>query len=442
MNNIIPTIFILTTGVFIVKHLLRIKSSILVIFSLSYLLGSGLITLYMFFLSLFGFLTKPFVYSFSGLILISVFVKTKKNIYKRSFPKLNFSFPEIILLVLLSFTLIFIFINNTYWPPTTWDALTLYDFRAKVLTQTGNLYSLIDAGQTPFFISYYTSSPYLTSLLHSFYYFFGSTNPQIIYFLYTLFFIILFIHGLNKFTIRANALLLGILVLTLPFIFSQTLVSYTNLPYTVYLDLAFIYLLLYLKKGGRENFLISLILIFFSVWTRNREPFWVIYPVIIFFFSKRRRILLTVLSFVSIYFVSSFWQLPLNHLIQASVSSDKVFSGQPTIIDLIRFISISRLSEISYFLWISVFAEWKILLIIFSTVILFARLKLKEIFSDPLLWVIIFSVLLLFAGTYYLSLLRPFWKDIAGSAGRMMIFLPPLILFWIGTKLDKIFRTK
>jgi len=137
----------------------------------------------------------------------------------------------------LSFTL------TIYYPVYVWDALALYDFRAKIIAQTGFFVQV--AGNFTYFAQY----PLLTSLTHTIIYLFGGNNPQFTYSIYYVSFAVIFFSLINKESGRLIALIASLFLVTSPEIFQHSIIAYTNLPYTI----LYVVGVLYLYKAVTKN---------------------------------------------------------------------------------------------------------------------------------------------------------------------------------------------
>ena len=86
---------------------------------------------------------------------------------------------EKLLISLIVGLILFSVIENYIWPVTDWDSLALYDYRARLLADTGNF---LDGIRRNYFLQY----PPFTSLLHMIFYLMKITQAKLWYsFLYT-----------------------------------------------------------------------------------------------------------------------------------------------------------------------------------------------------------------------------------------------------------------
>ena len=93
-----------------------------------------------------------------------------------------------------------------YYPVNAWDALALYDFRARVIVDFGYFVQIAKN------YTYFSHYPLFTSLTHTFVYLSGGKNPQFLYSLYLISFAVAF-YSLLKRSVKRNIALLSTLFL-------------------------------------------------------------------------------------------------------------------------------------------------------------------------------------------------------------------------------------
>jgi len=202
-----------------------------------------------------------------------IFLEFKKN--KSEKKKMNAG--SIVLVFISVLVLLYTFVQCIYWPPTTPDALDLYDFRPKLFLE----------GKKDIFFStdprlkYQNQYPPFTSIMHLVVYETGYDNPKVMYSLAYIFFYILLIGTLRKET-KSDflSLLFSFLLIFAPGIWWNSFLSVTNLILMEYLGIATFYLL---SETAKENsdFAVGIFALTVVPFIRM-EPFWII-PLFLFF---------------------------------------------------------------------------------------------------------------------------------------------------------------
>ncbi len=314
-------------------------------------------------------------------------------------------------------------ITSIYWPVRDWDALTLYDFRGKIIDKDQNLNILIESDA-----DYYFSYPLYTSISHAIIYHFASNvSPMLLYSLTFLFFITLFFIILNDITDHTIALIFTT-ILMFSFDFSQHVyLSYTNLPYTVFLALGLFYLILYNSTQKLGNFYLSAILIGLSGWVRFSEPFWILsillatLAIISNIKQNKNRWFLLILSYITIIL---FFRIPW----QFFISSIDLKKGSETLPYLLN-INFEYFYTLIVYMFKYFFNPYLSILSILTLSILLNVRKNKLYFLFPTLTALgLISFIL--AGVIALSLIYAKWEKVGGSLTRMAIFIIPMIIFY------------
>jgi len=400
---------------------------------LSYLLGSGLFTFILFIFSLLGIkidTSSIFILLIGLIILLSIILGDKKRSLLHDLKNLKKSYlhlspMEKLVGVFISGFILVSLVSTLYWPVNEWDALALYDFRAKVITSTG--YFAQVAGNYPYFAHY----PLLTSLLHAIVYISKGNNPQFVYSLQFLSFVMIFGATLRKFASRRASLLATLLVVSNPILLRHSTISYTNLPYSIYLVLGMIYLYLSMKKQNIRYLVLSGLLVGLSTWTRDVEPFWLtgIAVIVIYAFWKRK-FLYPFFYAIPFFAIQLPWRYLMVKLFGKSRGITDQLSGAA--VELVQRADIGRIKEILVFIYQSVIVSWGYLFPFFIVLILLGLIRKTKLSIDMFLLIIGINFGILIAGTYLFSINYVGWNHIPDSALRMAMFFIPLIIFYIG----------
>jgi hypothetical protein len=398
----------------------------------SYVLGLGLLTLFMFFNSLAGFnFTLPNTLITLLISILVLLILTRKKIkpfvfeLKSVFSSLNqFSRIEKIIVLAISFLVFYSLICTLYWPVHSWDAVSYYDFRAKVFFETGSMDEAIKRG-------YFFGYPLMTSLAHTWVYLLGGKTPLFIYTLFFASFLMMFYGALREFISRNISLITGFLLATTPAILGHSTFAYTNLPYTVYFVMGTVYLYIWMVKQKERYFILSALMVGLSTWTRISEPFWLTNLLILILYSlQKRKFLPPVFYSLLLFSIQQPWKMFEVKMLGTQHSTAGAI--QKSIFILMTKLSIERIVEVLIYVWRSAILPNILFFCLFLLAIL---IQVKEIFKEKNFWFLILifgDLFLILVGSYIFSFIYPEWKEISGSLGRMVMFFPPLIIFYLG----------
>ena len=261
---------------------------------LSWLFGLGWGTMIWFLFYLVGNISFSLVSLFTSLVSSNILfwglaICTRKNVLLDSIHSLQLfkiqhtldfwrrqnSFIKICTSIIIVFGIL-ILIQDIFWPVTHWDALALYDFRAKVMVATGSLNSGVQLG-------YFFQYPLFTSMLHATIYFTSLGIAKIYYFILYQAFLAVFYSTLRKKTTKEMSIIGTLIMATSPIPFYHSFMAYTNLPYIIYACLGLIYLWLWFDNLLVKHLLIGSMLLGLSTWVRISEPFYYLGLLIIIF---------------------------------------------------------------------------------------------------------------------------------------------------------------
>jgi len=430
---LLATVAILPLFIFgyLLVNLQMTKSQLFEKVFLGFLISSGLITFFWFILNLLG---VPYtIVSFLLLAWSFVLILLLINIISKKLKLDNFNLKskiieawklplwmKIIILILLAI-LGSVLIYNIYWPVKDWDSLVLYDYRAKIFVDTGFMIEGVARG-------YFFNYPLLTSLSHTWIYLTGITNPMFYYFLLYLSFLIVFYYCLRRYVPRGLSLIGMLFLAVTPEVFQHSQMSYTNLPYTIYLTLAFIYFYIWFNNKKMTTLVISSILLALSTWTRSSEPFWLvpIFLLIIYSFWKRKP--LPIVLYLAIFLpIQRIWNIFQTKMLGQQFSTSEMMKFSTSTI--FNNISFDRMIEVFVYLYNNVFATWGILGIIFIFIFIYKTLNRRKDITIFFLILTLLSACLLYISAYVFSFTQVDWKGIPDSARRMSIFFLPLIIF-------------
>ena len=414
----------------------------------SFLLGVGVFTFLMFCYSTLGVkitlistLAALILFNFLGYLLVrilhrKIYLKVGVRDVINKMSRLEKIFVGVISTLGIA-SLVF----TVYYPVNIWDALALYDFRAKVIFDTGYFTQI--AGNFYYFVQY----PLFTSLSHTFVYIFGVKNPQFIYSFLYLSFLFAFYGALMDFVPRKIALVSTALLASTPVVFEHSTFAYTNLPYAIFISLGTIYLYIWIAKGRKIGYLIlSALMMGLSTWTRASEPFWAVgfFAVIVYsiyrFVKYRDSILSPIWYFLTFFPIKEIWAKIYFELLNGPSSTVSLLSAEIASHKNALFnvaLNFEKLTEVFIFIWQFVVVTWYPISILF---VLSLALNLKNIIRKSSTMFLVFILLhfaLLIYGTYIFSS-NAYWNSIPDSARRLAMFFLPLMLFYIGLSIGEI----
>lgn len=406
------------------------------IFWLSLFISLVYISIKIFFVSLEPVFLTSIIGIFDILILFATFllaIITFKNDKTVSiadssgtlFNRLNLILLFIIILI-ISISVIF----NMNKKSLDWDAVALYDSRAKIL-QSG--YKFSDMNKLSDYDDknkyYYLLYPPVTTLEHLVWYKLEINSPVGLVYsidLFVLALILLLIF--SEFIGITGALVAVLLTISNKDIFSTSLIEYTNLPFTIFIVTGVMLTLLGLKTDKRYYYYIGFLLIASSSWVRYLEPVWLCVFVSLLVTTivlKRFKNMLLPLVLGLVTMLSQY--LSWGNFQQNVANSPTIFNLTPLIV-LESFTGVftgAFLNVLIYYL-----SSFGIILIVYVvSLIKVNKNEPKEYLFVRL--VIIISLLMYLAGIYGISFMFDWWKEMSGSLVRSSSYLVPLSIFLI-----------
>ena len=247
---------------------------------LSFLIGIGLETVFMFFLDIIhihinalSLMILSFILfmcfhlkNFSRAKNISVIFKQIPAIKIRKISIFRINFVWIAFILLICFLLVTSALKSFYWPTTSYDSVAGYDLMGKTIAHEGKInVSLFQFGtQGPRAIY-----PPLVEGSFAFAYIFKCASSKIMTTLFYFSLIFVFYSLLRRYVNSINASFFTFLLIITPEMYAHSSLSLTNVPGAAYAGLAIIYLFIWLNKHEKHDLYLSSILMGFNVWTRN-----------------------------------------------------------------------------------------------------------------------------------------------------------------------------
>lgn len=325
--------------------------------------------------------------------------------------------------VLLIFSILFlwgfVYVQNAVWPIADWDALTLYDMRARVLNNKGFFDEVIRGG-------YFLGYPPYTSFLHLFSYISGSNQAKVWYsLLYMSFSVGIFTLLRRKLPI-VHSLFGSFLVTSYVDIVSLSTFAYTNIPYTVFLALGMLYLYNWIVGSSKTDLLLAGLLIGGSTWIRGYEPFWIlgVLGVVIGVLIKRQHFVWGLISILAMILIRQPWISFVAEVTQAPIRgmthSFTYLNTEQSILSLIN-----KAVEVSIFVFNALWPahKWYLLPMLFSIPLAFKKQN-RSVLILFALYISCFAMILV--GSFMFTFQFKDWKVIGGSLSRMALFMIPI----------------
>jgi len=364
--------------------------------ALSWLTGSVVVTLALYALNTYlniGLNPWVSVLTFMTVTFISLLPPagnlTRFNLYIKNFFK---TFREKITPIkaagyILTILLLVSFITSFFFPVADWDAITVFDFRAKILFNEGVIKDMT--------IMTYAGYPMYTSLLHYWAYLTGLWTAMPVYPLFTASFAAGIYFVLKRFLTKPVSLLITIACLAAPRIFANTFIAYTNLPYTVFLILGALYIYLWTEERDWRDLLMGIILSAATFWVRS-FPFAVVNFGLVFLAIPFIKKYAKYLSLLTIGAVLVLYFLPVTHAIADYLKWAVYEYYSPYWVVFIAFFLSGLFSESKNWFWILAYTGYGLVLL---------------------------------AGTFVFNQKWPgYYQGIYDAVRRMMIFINPAII--------------
>jgi len=279
----------------LIFKVLKYETSLGELLSLAFFYGTGIIVFELFLLYSFGvyFNFRDIIVLLLALLIMTpiLFVKFFPKIKYQSIKLDSWLFESLFFLILFLVIVIEIVVIIFMIPPILAycrDSVAIYAFKAKIF--------YFNSGIPKDFFKWSEATvgapgyPLLLPLIMTWVYEFTGFNDAIVSKLMPLFFcvfLIIFYVLLKKYFNRKYALLGIFLFATMPQVERVTCVILSDLILTIFVTLAFIYYMFFLKDGEFKYLIISSLLFGFSLWTKDEAIlFSGVFIVSLFFYLK------------------------------------------------------------------------------------------------------------------------------------------------------------
>lgn len=422
---IIGLLLILLLG-YLIVNLLDFKFTLYEKMSTGFLISTGFSTFLWFLFTTIGF---TFDLNMCLIVLtVSIFLflilnimLNKINFSNIAIPKINKNKFQLVVILLILVAVGSSLVANLYWPIRDWDALTLYDFRGKFFASENSISEVFKIHR------YYLGYPLYTSLLHAFVYLLDTQgNPLFIYTLIYASFIVAFYFSLKRITNNRIALIFTFIIAFTFEIFDHSLLSYTNLPYSAFLLLGYLYFINYVKDTKLSSLILASLLIGLSGWIRSSDPFWIPALLLMIYESIKNKKFNHLAMFIAIILTI---RLPWNYFVSEISKGYSVTSSNNFNLIFTTSISkyIDRLFLVIPYVWINVIKPQFSVYLMFVLTLLMYIPKPSSVLTITRLLILI-NLCVIIGGVYFYSIVYEKWQVIGNSVTRMSIFMTPLIL--------------
>jgi hypothetical protein len=426
------------------------RASFLERLALAYGLGWGAVTLGMFYLSVLGIpFSLPNIAALLVVVTLSLGWLVRKTADVSSYlaaasaPRdllrrmKRPSLPETVVLSAIVFCLLAALLIAAYWPVHTWDALAIYDVRAKMFVDALSIKGAFSRSvyPPPELLSFV---PPMTSLAHSWLYLLGGEgqNARLIYPLFSASLVVVFYYSLREHCSVLCSLIFALLLVTAPQFLYFSSVAYTNMPYAFYHATAVLCLYRWLSLHKQGYLALSAFLFGLGCWTRAAtEPYLIAILAVLAIYCLQKRRCIAVAGFVALFLTVA---IPWKLYVRYGLSSAQVFG------------SLESQASIAYRLictglnWVQIGKGFDVLRLAWNRALgpvwpLFlgtALLNLKNLKQHGWLLLIIASQAAVFvAGVYVFATVihpdnpRELYAVVTSSGTRLLLFLVPLLLY-------------
>ncbi len=362
-------------------------------------------------------------------LFLSLFMFKPKisNIFRNDYKFNKFEIFIVLIMLILN-------IRNLIIPVRGWDAYSMYDGRAYMLSDNIKIKDMVKFNKyDDFNYMYYVSYPPMTSVAHAVIY---SNNIKTPMFLYSLLFasVVFMLYSMIKEKVRSKYYLFGLLAISafFPPMFDQVNVAYTNLV-AISFQVGSIFLIhKYLNKNSHYLFILSSVFLALSNWTRSLEPiFFAIFigSVYVYFIKSKNNIygklFIIFLNLIIVLSPIIFWRLYISSNL-GNIGGTSQISLFEVIRKIPESLFINNIIEVIFFVYKSLLPLKYYFVLLLVSGYYWWEMKAKSIELNYINMMVILSLLIMIAGTFYFSVSYVWWSEISGSFLRSNLILVPL----------------
>jgi hypothetical protein len=426
-----------------------IEFSVFQKWSISFAFGTGLLALTMFFMMLLGLNSRI---SFIPILVLSMTVFINKKLWKEimvdfkllfSYVKnFRFNLLKIICLSILILEVVYMIIFWLIYPIYAWDAVALWDARAKYFYYNGDLGYLLFLKEHP---RLHPSYPLLVPMNLTFFYsiFFQYHHFSKIIFIFYFLFLFLFVYSsLRQCKLNSTySLLISSLFTITGNFFFHGIIAYADLGLTFFYTTSTILLFFFIKTGKKSYLLNSAIILGLMAWVKEEGIILmllnifilIIYQIVL---KREKKIQFKDFFINNLYFFISFliylpWFLII---IIFNLQSDFIYNFSKFDLNAItkdlKIIFVAVIKELLNY------GNWGFLM--WPTIFLILMMKMKLLFKNPNFLLFIFCILhfFLYILVYLITPLPLEWH-LGTSLDRMLLHLTPIFCFLVGILLSE-----
>lgn len=341
---------------------------------------------------------------------------------------------NIFLLMIISSVLLVSIIFNFNKKSLDWDAVALYDSRAKILmsgykfSEMNKLSEYDDKNKY-----YYLLYPPFTTIQHFIWYGFDTGIAVGVIYSASLVLLAIILGVIFYEYIGLKGSLFSVfLIISNKGIFNTSLVEYTNLPFTIFIVAGTMLILLGLKLNKYYFHILGLTLIASSTWIRYLEPVWLVVFIALLItaiYLKRFKKMIPLLLLGFLVILSQY--LSWGDFQKNVASSPAIFTITPFIVfeSIVGIFTGSLLNIFIYYI-----TSFGVIVVIY----LFSLIKINK--SEPpeylfIRLIVLISLLMYLVGIYGISFMFDWWREMSGSLVRSSSYLIPLSVFLIVSNL-------
>lgn len=412
--------------------------------ALSFLIGTGILSLEMFLLGALRIkLITPNILIGSIIILAAplyLCIKNKTLVLDiKSWIKIDrLKWYDLTFLSLILIRIAFVLFENLIKPVISVDAFANWSLRAKVFFFDSGL--LLDPKSNYFLGSGAVFYPINIPLMETWIFnVLGYWNDELVKIIFGLFFvslIIIFYCSVKRFTSRSISLFATYLLTSLPLLVHHATIEYADFPLCVYFTASALFLLNYFESKDNQHLYISALLAGIGTWTKSEGmPLLLVNLIVlcIFYVGSRKEIISSVKS-ISVYLmVALIFKIPWSILnlayhvqknVYQRIEYEKIFANMYRIPVIINH----------YYNKMLFYGNWNITWFVFVVVLIlsFNRLKKLRTFYS-LLFILLF--LCAFSLMYYITE-NYVWLLDGTTLNRNTLIIMPLVVYFISTNLQ------
>jgi len=257
-----------------------------------------------------------------------------------------------------------------------------------------------------------------------------------IYSLYSISFLGIFYFLLRRNSGRILAILFTFLIAINVRFLTHSTISYTNLPFAIYLSLGFIYSYFYIKERESKDLILSGLMFGLSAFTRSEESLWligiasfsVIYFMQIFLKMEKFKSIFVVFIINILLFVIP-WELFKNYLGIDRYQSVNLAGSYLN--SLLSRFNLTTFRESILYFWRGTLRQDILLVVVFIASLMFKRNFIKvEVLFQVISVILLYTFLYLGVLAFGLHYNNYHWWSLIGSFERMTMFMAPIFIFF------------